>query len=802
MAKVYSSWESSSGGTLSARIWFDYTILTSAETGNQYSISFKSGMDFKSTKALGEISPTARFTLAGTGQTTSIFGGTTTINIAKANTVYSCQITDVVVTWNWAKVKTSASKTVTLTETETNQKATKTFTIPAKTSYKVSYNANGGSGAPSAQTKWYGETLTLSSTKPTRSGYTFNGWNTNSSGTGTNYSSGASYTGNAALSLYAKWTANKAVIKYYANGGTQSASGASQYPMPWSHDYLYNNTINLGNISTFGLTKTGYRVITGQEWNTAANGSGTSYNHNTDYTWTTFGSTTAASKTTSLYANWVANTYSVIYNANGGSGTMSNSSHTYDIAKNLTSNTFTRTDYTFNGWAKTSTGAVAYTNGASVKNLTSTHNATVNLYAVWDYNYQDADISNVTVSRVDNNGALDDTGVRAKYIINIVPARTKNQQTNSYITTNVYLDYKLRSATSWTTLNSSNPLVITDETVLEGYFKNSSNTYITFDTEQIYDIRVRAEGVVSSAVKTSNASRTTFLSKAEFTVDISANGKCIGIFTPADDNLDNTILINGETYHSGKSVVGKYYNPVSNFSDYGFVVGNGTSESSRSNALTVDWNGFIQHRSLVMSSDSNVTAPSSNTTLASNSYYDINDHQIGYDQIVLNTGNNLYRSFAVTRQVNNATITHAMYMGIETSGDRYVSFSEPQAWRSGLGLKRGSSITRTYTSNSYVNQTNFNRLAAYQIGNLVYITGNLSLSTAMPKSSDWVTIGSFDITPNVTWYESVAGCGSGSNIPALGVQITTSGVIQIYNYSNTSAPSGAWYRFTAIIPIE
>lgn len=240
--------------------------------------------------------------------------------------------------------------------------------------------------------------------------------------------------------------------------------------------------------------------------------------------------------------------------------------------------------------------------------------------------------------------------------------------------------------------------------------------------------------------------------------------------------------------------------------NFAFIIGNGTGNTSsdeyRSNALEVDWNGFIRRRSLVMSSDSDVTAPSSNTTLASNSYYDINDHQIGYDQIVLNTSNNLYRSFAVTRQVNNATITHAMYMGIETSGNRYVSFSDPQAWRDGLGLKRGSSITRTYTSNSYVNQTNFNRLAAYQIGNLVYITGNLSLSTAMPKSSDWVTIGSFDITPNVTWYQSVAGCGTGSNIPALGVQITTSGVIQIYNYSNTSAPSGAWYRFTAIIPIE
>ena len=43
----------------------------------------------------------------------------------------------------------------------------------AKT-YTISYNANGGSGAPASQTKTYGTTLTLSSTKPTRSGYDLN----------------------------------------------------------------------------------------------------------------------------------------------------------------------------------------------------------------------------------------------------------------------------------------------------------------------------------------------------------------------------------------------------------------------------------------------------------------------------------------------------------------------------------------------------------------------------------------------------------------------------------------------------
>lgn len=77
--------------------------------------------------------------------------------------------------------------------------------MAAKT-YTVSYNANGGSGAPSAQTKTYGTALTLSSTQPIRSGYRFAGWNTNAAGTGTSYAAGGSYTANAGVTLYAQWT--------------------------------------------------------------------------------------------------------------------------------------------------------------------------------------------------------------------------------------------------------------------------------------------------------------------------------------------------------------------------------------------------------------------------------------------------------------------------------------------------------------------------------------------------------------------------------------------------------------------
>lgn len=86
-----------------------------------------------------------------------------------------------------------------------------TVTIPAKTSYAVTYDANGGSGAPSSQTKWYGDTLKLSTTVPTRTLYSFTGWNTEADGSGTAYASGANYTSNAALTLYAQWSLNYAL---------------------------------------------------------------------------------------------------------------------------------------------------------------------------------------------------------------------------------------------------------------------------------------------------------------------------------------------------------------------------------------------------------------------------------------------------------------------------------------------------------------------------------------------------------------------------------------------------------------
>ena len=96
------------------------------------------------------------------------------------------------------------------------------------------------------------------------------------------------------------------------------------------------------------------------------------------------GSTTGVSGT--LYANWKPNKYSIKFNANGGSGSMTDQSMTYDVKDNLNASKFTRSGYTQIGWSTSSTGAKNYNLGQEVKNLTKEYKGSVTLYAVWQKN--------------------------------------------------------------------------------------------------------------------------------------------------------------------------------------------------------------------------------------------------------------------------------------------------------------------------------------------------------------------------------------------------------------------------------
>lgn len=182
----------------------------------------------------------------------------------------------------------SATKTIKVTFNNFNEyhddsaskDVTFNVTVPAWTSYKITYNANGGSGAPGQQTKWKDQTLTLSSTKPTRTGYSFLGWSTSSSATSATYSAGSNYTANSAATLYAVWKANTYTITYNANGG----SGA-----PAKQTKTYGKTLTLSSTIP---TRTNYNF---KGWATSASA--------TTATYTAGGSYTANSAAT-LYAVW------------------------------------------------------------------------------------------------------------------------------------------------------------------------------------------------------------------------------------------------------------------------------------------------------------------------------------------------------------------------------------------------------------------------------------------------------------------------------------------------------------------
>ena len=117
--------------------------------------------------------------------------------------------------------------------------------------YSVTYNANGGSGAPAAQTKTHGVNLTLSSSKPSRSGYNFKCWNTKSDGTGTNYNPGSTYSANSGVTLYAIWSKTHvhSYTKTITKAATCTTDGTAKY------------TCSCGASYTETIKATGHNIV-------------------------------------------------------------------------------------------------------------------------------------------------------------------------------------------------------------------------------------------------------------------------------------------------------------------------------------------------------------------------------------------------------------------------------------------------------------------------------------------------------------------------------------------------------------
>ena len=224
-------------------------------------------------------------------------------------------------------------------------------------SYTATFNGNGGgTPSPSTITKTYGSEL---GTLPTcsRTGYTFLGWYTASSG-GTKISSATKITGT--VTYYAQWSINSYTLTYNVNGGNavSPASKIVQYGSAY------------GTLPTPTKSSNAEYTYTFAGWYTAASG-GTQVTANT---------TMSASDTT-IYAHWTATprSYTVTFNGNGG-GTPSPSTITKTYGSELgTLPTCSRTGYTFLGWYTASSGGTKISSATKIT-------GTVTYYAQWSIN--------------------------------------------------------------------------------------------------------------------------------------------------------------------------------------------------------------------------------------------------------------------------------------------------------------------------------------------------------------------------------------------------------------------------------
>lgn len=235
------------GGT--ARVTWILDYVTSGYA------AYTNGIARKWTIAIDGQVRSGTFNINGVSSTTRISSGT--IDVARGTSARNIAVSasfNFDVTWSGSY---SGSRT-----------ASGSVGVERKVSYTVSFNANGGSGTPGTQTKWHGEAITLSSTRPTRYGYIFQGWAKSSSGAVV-YQPGSRYDLDANTTLYAIWKPETYIISFNANGG----SGA-----PGNQTKTYGQTLTLSSTKP---TRTNYNFL---GWATSSGSSTAEYQAGGSYT--------------------------------------------------------------------------------------------------------------------------------------------------------------------------------------------------------------------------------------------------------------------------------------------------------------------------------------------------------------------------------------------------------------------------------------------------------------------------------------------------------------------------------------
>ena len=276
---------------------------------------------------------------------------------------------------------TSASYSKSTTITQIDGSMTFNFYYHPYT-YNIKYNLNGGTNSssnPSTYTVLNGVSLA----NPTKAGYTFDGWylDDGTKITGINEGCTASFSSvsdmysqlssrtTGDITVTAKFSPVTYTVVYYGNGNT----GGSTSPTTHTSDVP-------ANLATNGYTKTNYYF---KEWNTKADGTGTSYGEGEEVV-----NLMSTSGTFNLYAIWITSvqekTFTIKYNANGGSGSMANTTFVESEAKYLSTCTFTRDGYRFVEWntKPDGTGSI-YEENEIVEFEGETDGQVLTLYAQW-----------------------------------------------------------------------------------------------------------------------------------------------------------------------------------------------------------------------------------------------------------------------------------------------------------------------------------------------------------------------------------------------------------------------------------
>ncbi|MGL4382441.1 MAG: InlB B-repeat-containing protein [Bacilli bacterium] len=232
------------------------------------------------------------------------------------------------------------------------------FVFRLHESFDVNFNLNGASGTnPNSQTHTIGDKLTDPG-NPTRTEYTFQGWNTKLDGTGVNWNFTNDIMTAGDLTLYANWKVNQYQLSFDVN------TGDSPNPSPVNVDFNGLATAPLNP------TKDGHRF---SNWDTEPDGSGTAWD---------FATSRMPANNLTLYAQWDVESFNLTFNLNGGAGT-SPPSQTVDFGEKISDpGNPSREGYAFKGWNTVQNGS-----GTMWNFTTNTMPSTpVSLFAQWDIN--------------------------------------------------------------------------------------------------------------------------------------------------------------------------------------------------------------------------------------------------------------------------------------------------------------------------------------------------------------------------------------------------------------------------------